>query len=232
MKTYYYTNEKSILASEESCNLIHSPFQKDGKLWEEKSIMTFFNLVDNNQRVNIIDIGAQIGLYSLFAKYLPNSTFYSFEPFPLTYRLLLDNIKLNNVSNIKTYNMAISDKKGKAILNTSRSHNGLHSMGNNILRFSDIEPLEIDTDTLDNMFYDKNIHVNYIKIDTEGYEYFILKAGYKTIQKYKPIIQLEWNTTNMKQCNVEESELRKLISELNYEIVEYGGEEVIIFPKK
>ena len=33
------------------------------------------NLIDKNKKVNIVDIGANVGLYSLYAKYLPNLQF-------------------------------------------------------------------------------------------------------------------------------------------------------------
>lgn len=55
-------------------------------------------------------------------------------------------------------------------------------MGDNPLRFNDIEPVNVKTTTLD-LFFDE-IPVHYIKIDTEGYEYFILKGGKNIITKY------------------------------------------------
>tara|TARA_B100000787_G_C16147665_1_gene275026 strand:- start:439 stop:681 length:243 start_codon:yes stop_codon:yes gene_type:complete len=75
-------------------------------MWENLSMQQFFNCI-NNEQYNIIDIGAQSGLYSLFAKYLPNSTFYSFEPFEETYNCLNENLKLNNINNVKTFNLGI-----------------------------------------------------------------------------------------------------------------------------
>ena len=198
---------------------------------KDKSINVFFNLVDKTRKVNIIDIGASVGLYSLYAKYLPNSHFYSYEPFEFNYMLLNENIKLNNITNVSTFKLALGDKKDKAILNTCLYHNGLHTMGSNPLRFTDINPVEIEVDTIDNIFFNNNIDVDYIKIDTEGYEYKILKGGEKTIKKNKPIIQLEYHETNMKQCNITPSELMNYIDELDYKIHIFIDEEMIIIPK-
>lgn len=50
-----------------------------------------------------------------------------------------------------------------------------------------------------------------MKIDTEGWEYYILEGGKKTIEKYKPMIQLEWNKENMTQCNVNIYRFQKYI---------------------
>ncbi len=104
-------------------------------------------------------------------------------------------------------------------------------MGDNPLRFNDIKPVEIDVNTLDNIFFNNNITVDYIKIDTEGYEYYILKGGENTIKKNKPIIQLEYNVTNMKQCNITPKQLMNYINnELNYKIYNLTDEELIIIP--
>ena len=60
-------------------------------------------------KIVIVDIGAQTGLYTLFAKFVDNATFYAFEPFVSSFNALNENIKLNNISNVKTFNIAISD---------------------------------------------------------------------------------------------------------------------------
>jgi len=214
---FYYFNNKNleINVSDNTVKLTPYTFSIDSGLWEQRSIHQFFSNIDD-KRYNIVDIGAQSGLYSLFAKFLPNSTFYSFEPFSETINCLNENLKLNNIKNVKTFNIALSDKKGSSTLNLSKSHNGLHTMGGNPLRFNDIKSITINTDTLDNVFFDKAIPVDFIKIDTEGWEYYILKGGENTIKKYKPVIQLEWHTENMKQCNVTENDLLKLLKDYGY----------------
>lgn len=228
MTTYYYfqNNEYPILLSQETIIKTRQTFY-NGIMWEEESIKYFYDCVPTNKKVNIMDIGAQSGLYSLYSKFLPMATFYAFEPFKPTFDLLNENIKLNNINNIITHNIGLSDTKKKTLLNTSQSHNGLHTIGNP-LRFDDIVSIEIEVDTIDNLFYEKDIPLDFIKIDTEGWEYFILKGGEKTIKKYKPIIQLEWNLTNMKQCNVNETILNSYISELGYIKKKLINEELII----
>jgi len=105
-------------------------------------------------------------------------------------------------------------------------------MGNNVNRFSDIVKINIETDTIDNLFFHNNIPVHFIKIDTEGHEFNILKGALNTIKTYKPIIQLEWNFDNLKQNNVQPYMLSELIyTELNYKEICKTDEELIIGPK-
>ena len=164
-------------------------------------------------------------MYSLYAKYLPKSTFYSFEPFPETYKLLNDNLLLNNINNVNTYNLAISDKNDIVNLYVCTNHNGLHTLGNNLKRFDNPKVIKVNSTTLDDFFFKNTITIDYIKIDTEGYEYFILKGGINTIKKYKPIIQLEWNITNMEQCNVTENMLIDFLNEVDYVEIGFVEEE-------
>ena len=231
MKTFYYLNNRklNIQVTQQTLEITPYTFMANGNMWEQASVRQFFDCI-NDESCNIIDIGAQSGLYSLYAKFLPNTTFYSFEPFLDTYNLLNDNLKLNNITNVNTYNIGISNTKGITKLNTCIKHNGLHTMGEKPLRFNDIKSVEINTDTLDNLFYSKNIPVHFIKIDTEGWEYYILKGGELTIKKYKPIIQLEYNKTNMKQCNVTEIMLNNLLEYYGYYEKSMAQEEKLFCP--
>lgn len=232
MNEYCYFNNENyrFKVSDKTLELTPYTFQVNNQLWENESIEEFYKNISPNEKFNIVDIGAQSGLYTLFAKFLPNSTFYSFEPFPPTFALLNENIELNKITNVKTFNLGISNKKEKLTLNSCINHNGLHTMGQTPMRFSDIKPIEVDVDTLDNLFYEKNIPVHFIKIDTEGWEYNILLGGINTIKTYKPIIQLEWNETNLKQCGFESSQLENLIKDMGYKVFKKINEELFICP--
>lgn len=225
--TYFYNNNSNypIEVTSETVDITPYTFQKNNQMWEQDAVNQFYSHIDPLLPCTVVDIGAQSGLYSLYAKYLPLSTFYSFEPFPKTFQLLKDNLDLNKITNVNPINIALSNHIGKSILNTCISHNGLHTMGNNVKRFNDILPIEVNTSTLDEMFYKKNIPVDFVKIDTEGYEYYILQGGINTIYKNKPAIQVEWNTTNMEQANVTEDMLNNFFHIMNYKEVSWVDEE-------
>ena len=90
--------------------------------------------------------------------------------------------------------------------------------------------MKIIADHVDNIFYSNNIPVHYIKIDTEGYEYYILQGGIETLKQYKPIIQLEWSEINMKQANVYPQMLLDFFRDLNYVNVGQQDEEHLFVP--
>lgn len=236
MATYYYNHKNvnfPISVTEETLMMTPHSFFKNETTWEESSINYFYDNVPVDKEATILDIGAQSGLYTLYAKYLPKCKFHAFEPFPDTYKLLNDNIVLNGIKNATTYNIGLSDCKGETTLNTSLSHNGLHTLGSSPLRFNDVNPIKISVDTIDNIFYKNDISVDFIKMDTEGWEYFILKGGEKTIQKHKPFIQIEWNEINMRQCGVDILEFTKYIEhDMGYKIKNLIAEELFLVPNE
>lgn len=60
----------------------------------------------------IIDIGANIGVYSIFVAQAKNTTIYAYEPMLENYNLFLENIRLNKLEKkIKAFNLAVGSKK-------------------------------------------------------------------------------------------------------------------------
>lgn len=226
-ETPIYVTDETMKAT----SVFKTPTPNRG-MWEERAIAEFYACIPKDEVMTIIDVGAHAGLYTMYAKLLPNANFHAFEPCNITYDLLSGNVKLNGLKNVHCYNMGISSTSGKSILNTSISSLGLHTMGSNPLRFKDIKPVEIITETLDNLFYDKDIPpVKAIKIDTEGWEYHILKGAEKLIKKYKPIIQIEWVPINMQQCGISVKQMTDLLSSIGYYKYKDNGSEVIIKAK-
>jgi len=223
MKTFH-SELGSVDVGDLALNLNQYTWPRDGPMWEKKAVEHFFSFVPKDEKVCMIDVGAQSGLYTLFAKHFPNMHVHAFEPFPDSMKALKENIELNGITNVTTYDMAISDKCGETVLNTSKSHNGLHTLGSNPLRFNDVVPISVKTTTIDSL----NIPVNLLKIDTEGWEYNVLKGAENTLRTYKPMIQMEWNETNMMQCSVKPMDLQNFVTSLGYVPVSKIGEEMIL----
>lgn len=60
---------------------------------------------------NFIDVGANFGLWSLFAsKINENGNVFLFEPVTISYNNLIENIKLNDANNIIPYKSGISNQ--------------------------------------------------------------------------------------------------------------------------
>lgn len=159
---------------------------------------------------------------------MPTIKFHSFEPDMINYNCLLENLKINDIKNVQTYNIALTDQVGYDEFNICTQHRGLNTLGKNLLRFnkSETEKINIKTTTIDELFINQKIDL--IKIGTEGCEYNILSGGVNTIKKYKPKIFLEYSDINLNQFNQNINNLDKLINDLGYVITWIKDDNVLI----
>lgn len=134
----------------------------------------------------VIDIGAHIGAFSIWAaSQATRGTVYAFEPNAENFALLEENIKLNRLSNIKAFPVAVADKSGEALLYNSKPHNMTHSLFESVLTQS----TKINTISLAEVLETNSIEeVNYLKIDAEGAEYpIILSLPVRLLSRIKKI---------------------------------------------
>jgi FkbM family methyltransferase len=138
----------------------------------------------------IIDAGANIGVFSLFASELaPGGKIFAFEPASETYKVLLKNIK--DYRNIIPVQFALGNRSGKSQIfidsNLSGTNTLIDSEKGPLVRQKGIE--EINLMTIDE-FVNKNklSRIDFIKIDTEGYEKQIIGGAIETIKKFNPTI--------------------------------------------
>ncbi|HWO87803.1 MAG TPA: FkbM family methyltransferase [Gemmatimonadales bacterium] len=127
-------------------------------------------LASGNQ---VIDVGANIGDFTLHAASIvgPSGRVYAVEPHPRTFRFLVENISLNKACNIVPLNIAAGPVSGTAFVSDKRSDDQ-----NVILRQDDSgRRVKVRVARLDELGIAGVVHL--IKIDTEGYERFVLEGA-------------------------------------------------------
>lgn len=160
----------------------------------KKKIINFFKKKFNNQLLDIIDIGAHKGeTIDLLLKNFKINKIYAFEPNKNLFKILKKKFgKLNN--SVMMYNIGIGQKNEHKNLNIMVDSSS--STFNNINRTSDYfkrkqkifnfffkntefikAQQKIEINKLSNIIDIKKINrVDLLKIDTEGYEYNVLKG--------------------------------------------------------
>jgi hypothetical protein len=93
-------------------------------------------------------------------------------------------------------------------------HTGLNTLGATPVRFSGGSEIQVSTRTIDGTYAATRVDV--IKVDTEGWEYFILLGGRAVLRRDRPELLLEVNDENMRQCGVTRGALLALLAELGY----------------
>jgi len=128
---------------------------------------------------DFIDCGAYIGESALIfeKEYNPNKI-YSFEPILDNYKLLTENIKINNLKKV----IAIQKGVGEKSTTIKFVSLGVSSF------ISEKGDVEMDIISIDEYVEKNNLSVGLIKMDIEGYELKALEGAKKTIKKFKPIL--------------------------------------------
>jgi len=134
-----------------------------------------------------IDVGANIGVYSLLASEIENVLVFSFEPHPVTFEQLKTNIDLNHRKNIFPFQLAISNYSGRQYL-TDSPESAINRIVNDNL--SDTSLLAVDSMTLDKALVGYSTDISYLKIDVEGHEFEVLFGSTLCLGKI-PILQIE-----------------------------------------
>jgi len=133
----------------------------------------------------VIDAGANVGVFSNFAA-KQGATVYAFEPGRVAYEIL----KEDREASVVPVNMGLGSRHFIAELKIADGR-----LTTATLADSGIAPHEgcksetVEITTIDDFARDKKLsRLNYIKIDTEGYEANILRGAAETIKKHRPII--------------------------------------------
>lgn len=142
------------------------------------------------------DIGANVGLYSLYAGLIKKSRVFCFEPSVFNLEILSKNIYINNlVENLTIVPIALNDKTKISNLKLSNTEiGGAHSTFDKDFDGEGKKmkiKFEYNTIGFDlNSFVEKSkIPLpDYIKIDVDGLEHFILKGGNEVIKNAKSIL--------------------------------------------
>jgi FkbM family methyltransferase len=173
----------------DSLNLITSYVLQEQQDWFEDEIKFLRRLVKPGQRA--IDIGANCGVYALTIARLvgPTGHVWAFEPASATARLLAAGIAANNLTNLELIRSALSSARGTARLSIQEN-----SELNELVRGS--QPAGA-TETVSCVTLDDSMathgwkDIDFIKLDAEGEETNILRAGRQFLAAESPLILYE-----------------------------------------
>jgi FkbM family methyltransferase len=139
----------------------------------------------------ILDIGANVGYYSLLAARNSRAKVYSFEPISSTFEKLERNKRLNKFANINPFRYVVSDKLGMVkIYLGDQLNRGMSSMIKGELLSDEFE--EVEAIVLDEFCQRHSIDkVDLVKIDVEGSEMLVLGGMNKILDVSRPLIMIE-----------------------------------------
>lgn len=142
-----------------------------------------------------VDVGANIGLMSIYASELVGNTgqVRAFEPNPETAGILEENISLNKIDNIESFRFAVGKSPGKALIyDRWDSNRGSASL---IKPEEDAESHEVEIIKLSEFFRKDIINgklPRLIKLDIEGFELEALEGALDLLNSpHPPMLMVE-----------------------------------------
>ncbi len=159
----------------------------------------------------VVDIGAHIGLFALFAASITRNMIYAFEPAPGNFECLQRNINANGLSNVIAHHCAVSDRIGSAKLFLNSTCGGQNVLFEHIIpakvekykAAADIDYLnegkrggcvEVPTTTLQEIMDSNQLErIDFLKLDCEGSEGPILNSTPKEYLKRIRKIAMEFH---------------------------------------
>jgi len=136
-----------------------------------------------------IDIGANIGSYSLIASECPSAQIHAFEPHPGTFELLKRNIELNRRSNVVLHNVALGSSERTVFL-TDRAGSSINHI---VPEKSQVAgTLAVPCHRMEGLCQKLKISPQIVKLDVEGFEYDVLQ-GFGALISSIQVLMVEMN---------------------------------------
>jgi FkbM family methyltransferase len=168
-----------------------------------------------------VDIGANVGLYSLFAAER-GANVIAVEPGRQAYDRLVENAELNGYA-IQTVNAAVSNETGEVRVTQDRDAvNVISDQG---------EP--VTATTLDELLGERSAVG--VKIDVEGFERLVLEGGHRALAEHRiGLLQLEWNSRSVGALGEDRRPVAALLARHDYVLyrpLDDGALELVLAPE-
>jgi FkbM family methyltransferase len=171
-----------------------------------------------------LDIGANVGYYSVLAALVnPGCRIHSFEPSPSTFGVLHENVTANHLLNVQTNQLALGDKTGTLKFNVYADQ-ALNSpkAGDDdqhpFFKEGPAQVIDVPSIKLDDFLAEHHLpQPDVVKLDVEGFEYFVLQGARNLLSSANPPILLcEVEPLWLKRFGLVSSDLIEYLEKLSY----------------
>ena len=206
-----------ILASNNKNRMSFSLLRKCD--FDDQKELNLLKKISDRNKIFFFDCGANFGFYSLFVASLnQKNKILAFEASPKTLEEFEKNIEINNFKSIQVKNLAVSnliedkldfyesEKDWESSVDKTNFNKGLK--------------ISVKTITLDKA--SENISLNdfftVMKVDVEGHEMNVVEGSLNLIEKFSPLIIIEFSKFITKNEYYNYSYLKNFMTEYNYVI--------------
>lgn len=141
----------------------------------------------------IVDVGANIGIHTIWLakKVGPSGLILAIEPERNNYAILETNRRINHLANVIPIRVSLSSHDGIGRLSIPKPTSMGQVRTSESTSFSNLPPVDVRLQTLDNLISSQGVKVFAIKIDVEGTELSVLQGANDTIRTFRPRLLIE-----------------------------------------
>lgn len=189
---------KKVNTACEIYTLAHRGFTYDFHLNGELSLIKKIGAYYGENQITAFDVGANVGEYTQhLTEHFNHYSIHTFEVILETFDTLVQSVKAPNITH---NNFGLSFERASSQIRFYGKNQTFNSLilNNSFRANKKFELKEIQLETGDNYCDENNIDIiDFMKIDVEGAEMFVLKGFEKMLQKQKiKIIQFEYGYAN------------------------------------
>ena len=147
-----------------------------------------------------LDVGGNIGYYTLLESNIvgEHGKVIAIEPSPPNFQQLKKNLEIQDVKNVDAYNFAAGDKDGEINFLIYEESNGSFTIPDGETTDLPGELIKVQAKKLDTFLDELKVnHIDFVRMDVEGYESHIIQGMKNTIEKSKPMFQIEVHASLM-----------------------------------
>ncbi len=212
---WVYSNLKTKILKLDSC-----------PVWEKEASRLIFDSIRDKV---FVDIGANLGYFSLLAAKAGAKAVYAFEPIPYTFEILQKNIVRNHCAHcIRPFQCAIGNQNGtfSITMNLGPKNHADYLCGAERHPWKARRKVQVPVLRMDEFVRQEKIaEIGILKSDTEGYDFNVLLGAEETLRRFRPILILEVQDMYLQKFHSSEAQLLEKIKELNYKRI---GENIFI----
>jgi FkbM family methyltransferase len=171
--------------------------------------------------MSVIDVGANIGLYSLLLSRLVdrNGSVLAFEPEPSLFAILRENCVRNNATNILPFQCALGRANRLASFHRSAFNSGDNRLDD---ASGEHDAIEVSVQRFDDLQPDSK--PDFVKIDVQGHELAALSGMERALSANRNVqVLFEFSPAALEKAGTPPNQLLEFFRERGFELYETAG---------
>jgi FkbM family methyltransferase len=186
----------------------------------------------------VVDVGANTGFTALVFSNLigPEGRVIAFEPSPIIYPRLVEVVEKNGLKHrVECLNLGCGTETRTETLMVPVSSGNATIKRDGVALHGNVSEVQIKIDSLDKVLLERLTRLDFLKIDTEGFEDQVLAGAEKVVERFRPVFYIELSQEYNKSSQAAIAWLKghDYVFEVEPDLnVAHNGDNFIVYPSE